>query len=141
MKGSGDGFVGKNNCVWVPSTHTHEGPSRTQELSSIGIHLQRFIFSSGVSLCVLTMYKGRPQAQQQMANTNPTQWYFCVLSVSYCFVWAVFCLPGLLVYNDFQSLYVCLLCLFFVIIFSLLCFVGFVCVFVFQIEIKPKVWS
>lgn len=92
MKWSGDEFVGKSYCcVWVPSSHTRGTISNPGAIFNWHPRTkERLIFSSAVSLCIVAMYEGRPQAQPQMVNTHPTQWYFCVLYVSYCFVWAIF---------------------------------------------------
>lgn len=85
--------------------------------------------------CSLTVYSNHVQGQTPSSaadgqHTSNSMIFLCI-SCLILLCLGHFCLPGLLVYNDFQSLYVCLLYLLFVIIFSLLCFVGFLFLYLF----------
>lgn len=82
----------------------HKFSFLSKMLSPTEIHKQakeKIVFSKGVSTGILNTLKGKPCAQQQMANTKLIQSYFCGLFNLYC-SWVFFCLAvHLLVYYRF----------------------------------------
>lgn len=128
MKWSGDEFVGKSIAVCESQVPTHMR-DHLEPRSYLGQLTSTYKGKINFLQCSLTVYSNHVQGQTPSSAADgqhtPNSMIFLSTSCLILLCLGRFCLPGLLAHNDFQSLYVCLLYLLFVIIFSLLCFVGF----------------
>lgn len=102
---------------------------------------EKLIFFNRVSLSILITLTGRSHAQQYMAVSKQTQWYFYRLFVSYDFVWACFLLYWtFLAYYGFQF-YVFMPCMYaFLVFFSFLKIFCMLAFFFLKRE-KERAWS
>lgn len=112
---TGSSLTGSWHCEGNMDT----APTLNKKLWASGTYCQgKSVLSTGVLLGIGATLLGRHHTQEWLINTKQTQWEFCRLFVSFCFVSAFFALVFYMFIVSFVCARVCLLGFCFVLVFA-----------------------